>query len=134
MAATICAVAGAGFVGYGHMAAQAQSLSHSITGAMQGHGGHGGHGNGGLVLSGTKKIRVDGHSVSVSSYDRLGEGESESDQPKDTQTINDSGRILTGVLDRVVGDRRVVLAGHSMGGLNAPGTPPTTGTGSRAWS
>ncbi|MEU2674865.1 alpha/beta hydrolase [Streptomyces sp. NPDC007164] len=133
MAARICAVAGAGFVGYGYMAAQAQSLSDFITGAVQGHGGHGGHGNGDS-FSGTKKIRVDGHSVSVSSYDRLGEGDSESDQPKDTQTVNDSGRILTGVLDRVVGDRRVVLAGHSMGGLIAPGTPPTTGTGSRAWS
>ncbi|MCX4851293.1 alpha/beta fold hydrolase [Streptomyces sp. NBC_00893] len=53
----------------------------------------------------------------VCSYDRLGEGES--DQPGDTQTINDSGRILTGVLDRVVGVRRVVLAGHSVGGLIA---------------
>ncbi|MFS8200369.1 alpha/beta fold hydrolase [Streptomyces sp. CWNU-52B] len=53
----------------------------------------------------------------VCSYDRLGEGES--DQPNGTQTMNDSARILTGVLDRITGDRPVVLAGHSMGGLIA---------------
>lgn len=107
-------------------------------------------------FTGTKKIRVDGHSVNVScsgrpadgrplvmlmagggdgldtmaplqkdlgtknrvcSYDRLGEGES--DQPTGLQTIDDSGRILTGVLDRLAGDRPVVLAGHSLGGYIA---------------
>ncbi|MGW3416543.1 alpha/beta fold hydrolase [Streptomyces phaeochromogenes] len=64
----------------------------------------------GLQKTLSKKARV-------CSYDRLGEGES--DQPNGTQTINDSSRILTGVLDRVTGDRPVVLAGHSLGGLIA---------------
>ncbi|WP_328440983.1 alpha/beta hydrolase [Streptomyces sp. NBC_00444] len=53
----------------------------------------------------------------VCSYDRLGEGKS--DQPKGTQTIDDSAKILTGVLDRLAGDRSVVLAGHSLGGYIA---------------
>ncbi|MGW6008462.1 alpha/beta fold hydrolase [Streptomyces sp. NPDC055210] len=53
----------------------------------------------------------------VCSYDRLGEGAS--DQPNRVQTVDDSGRILTGVLDRIVGDRPVVLAGHSLGGYIA---------------
>ncbi|GHB55693.1 alpha/beta hydrolase [Streptomyces umbrinus] len=149
VAATFCAVAGAGIVGYGETAAQAQSAS--STTARHGHGYD--HGD---SFSGTKKIRVGGYSVNVScsgrsagrkpvvvlmagggdgldtmaglqktlskkarvcSYDRLGEGES--DQPNGTQTINDSSRILTGVLDRVTGDRPVVLAGHSLGGLIA---------------
>lgn len=154
VAATFCAVAGAGIVGYGETAAQAaqaqvraQAQSASSTTAWHGYD----HGD---SFSGTKKIRVGGYSVNVScsgrsagrkpvvvlmagggdgldtmaglqktlskkarvcSYDRLGEGES--DQPNGTQTINDSSRILTGVLDRVTGDRPVVLAGHSLGGL-----------------
>jgi pimeloyl-ACP methyl ester carboxylesterase len=160
VAATFCAVAGAGIVGYGQTTAQAaqaqtqaqtqaqaQAESASSTAARHGHGDS---------FSGTKKIRVGGYSVNVScsgrsaarkpvvvlmagggdgldtmaglqktlskkarvcSYDRLGEGES--DQPNGTQTINDSSRILTGVLDRVTGDRPVVLAGHSLGGLIA---------------
>ncbi|MEU9874598.1 alpha/beta fold hydrolase [Streptomyces phaeochromogenes] len=166
VAATFCAVAGAGIVGYGETTAQAaqaqtqaqtqaqaqaqaQAESASSTAARHGHG----HGD---SFSGTKKIRVGGYSVNVScsghsaahkpvvvlmagggdgldtmaglqktlskkarvcSYDRLGEGES--DQPDGTQTIDDSSRILTGMLDRVTGDRPVVLAGHSLGGLIA---------------
>ncbi|MEU9893619.1 alpha/beta fold hydrolase [Streptomyces phaeochromogenes] len=162
VAATFCAVAGAGIVGYGETTAQAaqaqtqaqaqvqaQAQSASSTAARHGHG----HGD---SFSGTKKIGVGGYSVNVScsghsaarkpvvvlmagggdrldtmaglqktlskkarvcSYDRLGEGGS--DQPNGTQTINDSSRILTGVLDRVTGDRPVVLAGHSLGGLIA---------------
>ncbi|PSM42735.1 alpha/beta hydrolase [Streptomyces dioscori] len=53
----------------------------------------------------------------VCSYDRLGEGAS--DQPNGLQTVADSGRILTGVLDRIAGDQPVVLAGHSLGGYIA---------------
>ncbi|WP_210577669.1 alpha/beta fold hydrolase [Streptomyces sp. GESEQ-4] len=53
----------------------------------------------------------------VCSYDRLGEGKS--DKPNGTQTIDDSAKILTGVLDRLAGDRSVVLAGHSLGGYIA---------------
>ncbi|MEU8796441.1 alpha/beta fold hydrolase [Spirillospora sp. NPDC048819] len=50
-------------------------------------------------------------------YDRLGEGAS--DRPEGPQTFADTGKILTGVLDRVAGDGRVVLAGHSLGGMIA---------------
>lgn len=162
VAATFCAVAGAGIVGYGETTAQAaqaqtqaqaqdqdKTQSASSTAARHGHGYRDGDGH---SFSGTKKIRVGGYSVNVScsghsagrkpvvvlmagggdgldtmaglqktlskkarvcSYDRLGEGES--DQPNGTQTIDDSSRILTGVLDRVTGDRPVVLAGHSLG-------------------
>ncbi|GAA4135965.1 alpha/beta fold hydrolase [Actinomadura keratinilytica] len=53
----------------------------------------------------------------VCSYDRLGEGAS--DQPGGPQTFSSTGKVLTGVLDRVAGDRPVVLAGHSLGGLIA---------------
>ncbi|MEU8625240.1 alpha/beta fold hydrolase [Streptomyces sp. NPDC048669] len=53
----------------------------------------------------------------VCSYDRLGEGAS--DAPAGPQTIAASGKILTGVLNQVVGDGPVVLAGHSLGGLLA---------------
>jgi pimeloyl-ACP methyl ester carboxylesterase len=51
------------------------------------------------------------------SYDRLGAGAS--DKPAGTQTIDDSGRVLTAVIDRVAGNAPVVLAGHSLGGLIA---------------
>ncbi|WP_328922276.1 alpha/beta fold hydrolase [Streptomyces griseoaurantiacus] len=53
----------------------------------------------------------------VCSYDRLGEGKS--DKPEGPQSLKDTGRILTGVIDRVAGDSPVVLAGHSLGGLIA---------------
>jgi pimeloyl-ACP methyl ester carboxylesterase len=53
----------------------------------------------------------------VCSYDRLGSGAS--DQPDDPQTFASSGKVLTGVLDRVAGEAPVVLAGHSLGGLIA---------------
>ncbi|TQM71933.1 alpha/beta hydrolase family protein [Actinomadura hallensis] len=53
----------------------------------------------------------------VCSYDRLGEGAS--DKPDGPQSLTDTGRILTGVLDRAAGDGPVVLAGHSLGGLIA---------------
>ncbi|WP_431873796.1 alpha/beta fold hydrolase [Amycolatopsis sacchari] len=53
----------------------------------------------------------------VCSYDRLGEGAS--DQPDGPQTFDTTGKILTGVLDRVAGKSPVVLAGHSLGGLIA---------------
>ncbi|WP_327658620.1 alpha/beta fold hydrolase [Streptomyces sp. NBC_00483] len=64
----------------------------------------------GLQKTLSKKARV-------CSYDRLGEGKS--DKPKGAQTVDDSGKILTGVLDRIVGDGPVGLAGHSMGGFIA---------------
>ncbi|MER7050929.1 MULTISPECIES: alpha/beta hydrolase [unclassified Streptomyces] len=53
----------------------------------------------------------------VCSYDRLGEGAS--DKPDGPRSMDDSGRVLTAVLDRVAGDGPVVLAGHSLGGLVA---------------
>ncbi|RFU86960.1 alpha/beta fold hydrolase [Streptomyces triticagri] len=53
----------------------------------------------------------------VCSYDRLGAGAS--DKPDGLQTVEDAGKILTGVLDQVAGDAPVVLAGHSIGGLFA---------------
>jgi pimeloyl-ACP methyl ester carboxylesterase len=53
----------------------------------------------------------------VCSYDRLGAGAS--DQPGGPQTLDDTGKTLTAVIDRVAGDAPVVLAGHSLGGLIA---------------
>ncbi|MGR6915568.1 alpha/beta fold hydrolase [[Actinomadura] parvosata] len=53
----------------------------------------------------------------VCSYDRLGSGAS--DQPDGPQDMAATGKILTGVLDRVADDNPVVLAGHSLGGLIA---------------
>ncbi|MEU5991294.1 alpha/beta fold hydrolase [Spirillospora sp. NPDC047418] len=53
----------------------------------------------------------------VCSYDRLGEGKSA--QPGGPQSFSDTGKVLTGVLDRVAGDGPVVLAGHSLGGVIA---------------
>lgn len=105
-------------------------------------------------FAGTKKIQVDGQSVSVScsgnraegkpvvillhgggdaldkmadlqqtlsqkeavcSYDRRGAGAS--DQPAGPQTLEDTGKVLTAVIDQVAGNAPVVLAGHSLGGL-----------------
>jgi pimeloyl-ACP methyl ester carboxylesterase len=53
----------------------------------------------------------------VCSYDRLGEGASS--KPGGPQTLDSTGRVLTGVLNHVAGDSPVVLAGHSLGGLIA---------------
>jgi pimeloyl-ACP methyl ester carboxylesterase len=53
----------------------------------------------------------------VCSYDRLGAGAS--DRPDAPQDFSSTGKVLTGVLDRVAGDDPVVLAGHSLGGLIA---------------
>ncbi|NGN65325.1 alpha/beta hydrolase [Streptomyces sp. A7024] len=53
----------------------------------------------------------------VCSYDRLGAGAS--DKPVKKQTLNDAGKVLTGVIDHVAGDSGAVLAGHSLGGLIA---------------
>ncbi|MBO8194528.1 alpha/beta fold hydrolase [Streptomyces oryzae] len=53
----------------------------------------------------------------VCSYDRLGAGAS--DKPDGPQTLESSGKVLTGVIDRVAGGAPVVLAGHSLGGLIA---------------
>jgi pimeloyl-ACP methyl ester carboxylesterase len=53
----------------------------------------------------------------VCSYDRLGAGAS--DRPDGPQSFSTSGKVLTGVLDKIAGDAPVVLAGHSLGGLIA---------------
>ncbi|WP_214408975.1 alpha/beta fold hydrolase [Sphaerisporangium fuscum] len=53
----------------------------------------------------------------VCSYERLGTGASS--RPDGPQSFSSTGKILTGVLDRVAGDGPVVLAGHSLGGLIA---------------
>ncbi|MFJ6073880.1 alpha/beta fold hydrolase [Streptomyces sp. NPDC093065] len=55
----------------------------------------------------------------VCSYDRLGEGKSDKPAPGTLQTMDDAGALLTKVLDRLAGDRPVVLAGHSLGGCIA---------------
>ncbi|MFC8007345.1 alpha/beta fold hydrolase [Streptomyces olivaceus] len=55
----------------------------------------------------------------VCSYDRLGEGASDQPAAGTLQTVDDTGALLTGVLDRLAGDRPVVLAGHSLGGYIA---------------
>ncbi|MFA3875267.1 alpha/beta fold hydrolase [Streptomyces sp. MMCC 100] len=55
----------------------------------------------------------------VCSYDRLGEGKSDKPAPGTLQTMDDTGALLTKVLDRLAGDRPVVLAGHSLGGCIA---------------
>ncbi|MFC9057478.1 alpha/beta fold hydrolase [Streptomyces sp. NPDC057074] len=142
--AVVCTVAGAGLVLDEEYAKATTDTETSSTGA---------------TFTGTKKIRVDGHTVNVScsgdadgadqplvmlmagggegldnmaplqkavsrtnrvcSYDRLGEGASDKPAPGTPQTMDDTGRLLTKVLDRLAGDRPVVLAGHSLGGYIA---------------
>lgn len=53
----------------------------------------------------------------VCSYDRLGAGAS--DQPEGPQSLDSTGKVLTGVIDQAAGDAPIVLAGHSLGGLIA---------------
>lgn len=53
----------------------------------------------------------------VCSYDRLGAGASA--KPDGPQSFESTGKVLTGLLDAIAGDRPVVLAGHSLGGLIA---------------
>ncbi|MFC7939255.1 alpha/beta fold hydrolase [Streptomyces sp. NPDC057387] len=55
----------------------------------------------------------------VCSYDRPGEGKSDKPAPGTLQTMDDAGALLTKVIDRLAGDRPVVLAGHSLGGYIA---------------
>ncbi|MGW3860497.1 alpha/beta fold hydrolase [Streptomyces sp. NPDC005047] len=142
--AVVCTVAGAGLVLDEEYAKATTDTGTSSTGA---------------AFTGTKKLRVDGHTVNVScsgdadgadqplvmlmagggegmdnmaplqkavsrtnrvcSYDRLGEGASDKPAPGTPQTMDDTGRLLTKVLDRLAGDRPVVLAGHSLGGYIA---------------
>ncbi|MFF0311775.1 alpha/beta fold hydrolase [Streptosporangium sp. NPDC004379] len=61
----------------------------------------------------------------VCSYDRLGSGAS--DRPQGPQDLSGVGETLTGVIGRVAGDRPVVLAGHSLGGLIAARYAPGHG-------
>ena len=61
--------------------------------------------------------RTLGEEDRVCSYDRLGAGAS--DQPDGPQTLDDTGRVLSSVIDQVAGGAPVVLAGHSLGGLIA---------------
>ncbi|MFB6772178.1 alpha/beta fold hydrolase [Streptomyces sp. NPDC056337] len=142
--AVVCTVAGVGLVLDEEYAKATTDTGTSSTGA---------------TFTGTKKIRIDGHTVNVScsgdadgadqplvmlmagggeglenmaplqkavsgtnrvcSYDRLGEGASDKPAPGTPQTMDDTGRLLTKVLDRLAGDRPVVLAGHSLGGYIA---------------
>ncbi|MFD9025511.1 alpha/beta fold hydrolase [Streptomyces parvulus] len=142
--AVVCTVAGAGL-------ALDEEHAETTTGS--------GAASRGAALTGTAKLRVDGHTVNVScsgragdadeplvllmagggeglgnmaalqkqvgrthracSYDRLGEGASDRPAPGALQTMDDTGRLLTKVLDRLAGDRPVVLAGHSLGGYIA---------------
>ncbi|MFC5752898.1 alpha/beta fold hydrolase [Actinomadura rugatobispora] len=75
---------------------------------------HGG-GDGLDKLAAVQKTLSEGNRVC--SYDRLGAGAS--DQPDGPQNFTGTGKILTGVLDRIAGKGPVVLAGHSLGGLVA---------------
>ncbi|MCF2128646.1 alpha/beta hydrolase [Strepomyces sp. STD 3.1] len=144
--AVVCTVAGAGLV-------LDEEYAKATTGTASEAASQG------ATFTGTKKLRVDGHTVSVScsgkaddtdqplvmlmagggegldnmaplqktvsrthrvcSYDRLGEGASDKPAPGTLQTMDDTGRLLTKVLDRLAGDRPVVLAGHSLGGYIA---------------
>lgn len=53
----------------------------------------------------------------VCSYDRLGEGASAT--PVASQTLSDSATVLNGVLDALRVSGKVVVVGHSLGGLVA---------------
>ena len=153
--ALCCTVAGIGLVGCEKPSkeqsskADADASTSTTTAPTEQAAGEG-------LLTGTKKIKVDGRSVNVScsgrasdgrpaivllhgggdglkkmaaiqktlsktnrvcSYDRLGAGAS--DKPDGPQTLASTGKVLTGVIDRVAGGAPVVLAGHSLGGLIA---------------
>lgn len=113
---TVGASVGDSFTGTKKIQVDGHSVNVSCSGRAWGHGplimlmaggGEGLDNMAPLQKSLSKKSRV-------CSYDRLGEGES--DQPEGPQSINDAGKLLTSVLDRLAGNRPVVLAGHSLGG------------------
>ncbi|WP_399887226.1 alpha/beta fold hydrolase [Streptomyces sp. BBFR51] len=150
--AVVCTVAGAGLaLDEEHAGAQSDTTATAATTTTVA-------ASVGESFTGTKKIRIDGHSVNVScsgrthrgeplvmlmagggegldnmaalqkslgktsrvcSYDRLGEGASDKPEAGSLQTAADTGALLTKVLDRLAGDRPVVLAGHSLGGYIA---------------
>ncbi|GAB3444026.1 alpha/beta hydrolase [Streptomonospora sediminis] len=75
------------------------------------------HGGGDSVKKLADFQKTLGKDERVCSYDRLGAGAS--DKPGGPQTLESTGEVLTGVIDRVAGDSPVVLAGHSLGGVIA---------------
>ncbi|MEV7553646.1 hypothetical protein AB0N89_28865 [Amycolatopsis sp. NPDC089917] len=86
------------------------------------------------AFTGTRKIKVGERSVNVSCTGNpvggrpvvvLLHGGGSSDQPDGPQSFETTGKILTGVLDRIAGGKPVVLAGHWLGGLIAAGYSPS---------
>lgn len=75
------------------------------------------HGGGDSVKKLADFQKTLGKDERVCSYDRLGAGAS--DKPGGPQTLESTGKVLTGVIDQVAGDSPVVLAGHSLGGVIA---------------